>query len=158
MCAADSCRARHFNLFGQRQRQTLRVGRLGQPDTDDLGTRDRDPFVDGVHQLCLLPQYVCGLGGLAQGAEPLDCAVAGWARGRALHDGVALVQPVSNDALRAILGEDDQTLGPGTGLLILSVAGKRRPASARDDRAAPEAVLSPTRQRRRRSFSGFRRR
>ena len=73
--ALNSCRARHFNLFGQRQRQTVRVGRLGQPDTDDLGTRDRDPFVDGVHQFLLLLWYVRDLEGLAEGAEPLNCAM-----------------------------------------------------------------------------------
>jgi len=33
----DSCRARHFNLFGQRQRQSVRIGRRGQPDSHDLG-------------------------------------------------------------------------------------------------------------------------
>src|SRR5437762_318517 len=36
------------NLFGQRQRQSVRLGRRGQPDTHDLGARDGDPLVDGV--------------------------------------------------------------------------------------------------------------
>jgi hypothetical protein len=31
--------------LGQRQRQSARVGRRGQPDTLDLVTRDRDPLV-----------------------------------------------------------------------------------------------------------------
>jgi len=31
----------------------VRVGRLGKPDTDDFGTRDRDPFVDGVRDRAL---------------------------------------------------------------------------------------------------------
>ena len=35
--AFESCRARHCKLFGQRQRQSVRVGRLRQPDTYDLG-------------------------------------------------------------------------------------------------------------------------
>lgn len=42
----ESCRARHCNLFRQGQRQSVRVGRRGQPDTHDLGACDRDPFVD----------------------------------------------------------------------------------------------------------------
>ena len=33
----ESCRARHYNLFRQRQRQSVRVVRRGKPDTDDLG-------------------------------------------------------------------------------------------------------------------------
>jgi hypothetical protein len=45
----DSCRARHFNLFRQCQRQSVRVGRRGQPDSHDLGARDRDPFGDDTY-------------------------------------------------------------------------------------------------------------
>jgi hypothetical protein len=41
------------------------LGRLRQPNTDDLGSRDRDPFVDGVHQFFPLLGYVCDLEGLA---------------------------------------------------------------------------------------------
>jgi hypothetical protein len=46
----DSCRARQFNLFGQRQRQrqTVRVGRRREANPDDLGAGDRDPLVDDV--------------------------------------------------------------------------------------------------------------
>ena len=40
--APNTCRARQFNLFGQSQRQSMRVGRLGQPDTYDLGAGDRE--------------------------------------------------------------------------------------------------------------------
>ena len=47
----ESCRARHFNLFGQSQRQSVRVGRLRQPDTHDLGAGDRDPVVDGAREV-----------------------------------------------------------------------------------------------------------
>jgi hypothetical protein len=47
----------------------VRVGRRGQPDTHDLGARDRDPLVDGVHQVCPLLRYVGGLKGLAQEVE-----------------------------------------------------------------------------------------
>ena len=59
ICALESCRARQYNLFEQRQRQTVRVGRRRETNSDDLGTRDRDPLVDGVHQVCLLLQYIC---------------------------------------------------------------------------------------------------
>jgi hypothetical protein len=59
MRTSDSCRARHYNLFRQRKRQSVRVGRRGQPDTDDFGPSDRDPLVDGVHQICFLLWYVC---------------------------------------------------------------------------------------------------
>ena len=31
----ESCRARHCNVFRQRQRLAVRVGRRGKPDTDD---------------------------------------------------------------------------------------------------------------------------
>jgi len=55
----------------------VRVCRRGQPDTHDLGARDRDPLVDSVHQICLLLLYVCDLKGLVEGAEPLDCAMTG---------------------------------------------------------------------------------
>ena len=48
----------------------------GKPGIDDLGPSDRDPFVDGVHQFFPLLGYVCDLEGLAEGAEPLDCAMA----------------------------------------------------------------------------------
>ena len=47
----ESCRARHCNLFGQRQRQSVRIGRLRQPDTHDLGAGDRDPVVDGAREV-----------------------------------------------------------------------------------------------------------
>jgi hypothetical protein len=53
----------------------MRVGRLGQPDTHDLGAGDRDPVVDGVEHVCLLLRLSRGLELLAEGAEPLDRAL-----------------------------------------------------------------------------------
>ena len=75
----------------KRQRKSVRLGRLGQPRTDDLGSRDRDPLVDGDGSALPSPGYVCGSEGLADGAQPLDCTMARRALGRALHDGVARV-------------------------------------------------------------------
>jgi hypothetical protein len=42
--ALNSCRARHYNLLRQRQRQSVRVGRRGQ--AIDEGNRDTDPDRD----------------------------------------------------------------------------------------------------------------
>ena len=48
----ESCRARHYNLFRQRERQSVRVCRRGQPTRHELPATD-DPLVDGVDQVGL---------------------------------------------------------------------------------------------------------
>jgi hypothetical protein len=53
------------------------VRRLGEAKAEESSAFDDDPLVDRVHQVCLLLRYVGGLEGLAEGAAPLDGAVAG---------------------------------------------------------------------------------
>ena len=49
----ESCRARHFNLVWQRDRQSVRIGRGRQPDRPDRPSCDHDPCVDGVQHFRL---------------------------------------------------------------------------------------------------------
>ncbi len=46
--AVESCRARHCNLFGQCERESVGVCRRSEPDGHDAPSCDGDPIVDGV--------------------------------------------------------------------------------------------------------------
>jgi hypothetical protein len=72
--ALDSCRARYFTLFRQLQRQ-IRAREVAA--ICRAPTISGPAFVDRVHQVCLLLGHVGGLEGLAEGSEPLDCALPG---------------------------------------------------------------------------------
>jgi hypothetical protein len=76
-------------LVGSASANLVGVRRRREANPDDLGSRDHDPLVDGVHQVRPILRYVCLLDCLGNGLQPFDRALCRDPDPRPLHKHVA---------------------------------------------------------------------